>query len=538
MNWSRQVAHVMAKDLRESRWAIGVYAALTIVATANAFRAVQNGPTTVIAMPLIVLFGMITVGSIVQSDSPIRADAFWASRPLSASAVLAAKLSLALAVVIGVAAIGQSIGLAAHHLILRSLPGALYDSILDYARWLLIAMVIAAVTRDLRTFIVALLVVPVCYLLNVAQFDGRVYDPAMTWRNWVLGMLPVIMPVFFVIGGAALLAYLYSKRDARIRTSVAAFMVVVSGTNSPASSTTVGLHTGGVDVVTNVEEMEEVDSTALKEPHTTFTLVPRTLDAIKVGGLPMFGLQLNADSLPSTRRLMLLGATAIFHMRNGTVLRERIDGSWNPTRAGMHAPSATVWLDPRYPHPTTLPVMAPLSDSVRHAVETDLISLGMDGEILVSVPAFVDTLSLHGDSVSEHDGVRTTVSNWSYGSGAATLVVNSSTLTRDGTPLGALLRANPTDADYALVNTARHEAISLSVGNFGTQEGWIVLPGVQTTVSNAHLSTPERYVDQSGNRVDDAWFRDARLVITYWKSRESYPIHSEVAVPPRSTPLP
>jgi hypothetical protein len=536
MNWPRQVAHVMRKDLRENRWPVIIYSALIMFAAANAFRAVQNGPTAAIAMPLIILFGMMTAASFIQSDSPIRADAFWASRPLTSSAVLTAKLLLALIVVVGIAALGQSIGLVAHHLATRDLPDALFSSILDYCRWLLIAMVIAAVTRDLRTFIVALVVVPVCYLTNVAWFDRLEFDPTMTVRNRVLAALPLIMPVIFVAGGAALLAYLYSRRDARIRTIVAAFLVVAAGINSPASSTTIGLRRGGIDMVTDVEEMEDVDSTAPKEPHATFTLVPRTEGSRTAGGPPTVGFQLTTDSLPSNRRLMLLGATALFHMRNGTVLREHIDGSWNPVHAGMHAPSSTVWLGPRDPHPTSIPVMAQLSDSVRHAVETDMIGVGLDGLILISVPTFVDTLLLSGDSVSEHDGVRTTVSKWSYGAGTASLVVNSSMLTRDGAPLGALVRADPMDADYALLNTVRHEAVSLSVGNFGTQDGWIVLPGVQATVSNAHLSTAERYVDQYGHRLDDAWFRDARLVITYWKSRESYPVHSEVPITAPTTP--
>jgi hypothetical protein len=538
MSWSRQVVHVMMKDLRENSWAVGVYIALAAVATANAFRTVQTGAIASLTMPMIILFGMITVASLIQGDSPIRADAFWASRPLTASAVLVAKLLLAVIVVIGVAALGQSIGLVAHHLAPRDVPGALVWSILDYGRWLLIAMVLAAVTRDLRTFIVALLVVPAVYLANVAWFDRHEFDADMTVRNWVLAMLPLIMPVIFATGGAALLAYLYSRRDARIRTSVAALLVIAAGINSPASSTTVGLRPGGVDVVTDVEEMEEVDSAALKEPHTAFTLMPRTEDVLKVGGVPMFSMTLTADSLPSTRRLQLIGATALFHMRNGSVLRERVEASWNPTHVGVHAPSTTVWLEPGDPHPTTVPAMARLSDSVRRAVNADMTSLEMDGQILVSVPAFVDTLSLRGDSVSEHDGVRTTVSNWSYGAGTGSLTVRSSMLSRDGAPLGALLRANPTDADYALVNTVRHEAIPLVVGEFGTQEGWIVLPGVQTTVTSAHLNTSDRNFDKSGNRPDDAWFRDARLTITYWKSRESYPVHSEVAVPLRPNPLP
>ncbi len=74
---------MMLAILRENQWPIGVYTTLIVLAVASVFRTVQNGPIVAIGMPLVVLFGMITVAAIVQSDSPIRADAFWAPRPLS-----------------------------------------------------------------------------------------------------------------------------------------------------------------------------------------------------------------------------------------------------------------------------------------------------------------------------------------------------------------------------------------------------------------------------------------------------------------------
>ncbi len=235
MKRSEQVAHVMNKDLRENRWSFGVYIALSVIATGSAVRFGQNGPAIGIAMPLLVLFGMIVVASLVQCDSPIRADAFWASRPLDPAAVLSAKFTLTVIAVIGIPLLGELIALITNATPRSELPAAIVASAWAYWKWLLLALVIGAVTTDLKSFLVALISIPTVVFLwawiragetarvLLTSVNGAHY-PLRDWALVVAGML----------GCIALLAQLYRTRAVRPATWVAAFVLLLCAETTPA----------------------------------------------------------------------------------------------------------------------------------------------------------------------------------------------------------------------------------------------------------------------------------------------------------------
>src|SRR5215468_7651472 len=128
MNWFSQIRHVAVKDIRRTRWALIVYIALITVsaasfATGRAFGPNSSSPSTetpampaafAVYLPVVcVILGLVAAGSVVQLDSPTRANAFWASRPISPSAVLGAKLVVVMITIVGLPLIGVAIGLAA-----------------------------------------------------------------------------------------------------------------------------------------------------------------------------------------------------------------------------------------------------------------------------------------------------------------------------------------------------------------------------------------------------------------------------------------
>jgi hypothetical protein len=86
---------------------------------------------------------------------------FGSTRPIRPFAVLTAKMFLVLVVVLGIGVVGQAIALAANGVYGGSLLGRLPASAGTYGQWLLTAMVIAALTRDLKSFVVALVCVPI-----------------------------------------------------------------------------------------------------------------------------------------------------------------------------------------------------------------------------------------------------------------------------------------------------------------------------------------------------------------------------------------
>src|SRR5690242_1633466 len=111
MTWIGEVAHVAWKDVRQQRWLILAYVALVIIATWRAMLvALADRPPNVLTavLPLILVLGCLMTAIFVQGDSPTRADAFWLTRPLHPSAVLAAKLLLVGTIIVGVPMLGQA----------------------------------------------------------------------------------------------------------------------------------------------------------------------------------------------------------------------------------------------------------------------------------------------------------------------------------------------------------------------------------------------------------------------------------------------
>jgi hypothetical protein len=162
MTWFAQVRHVMAKDVRQARWFLIAYGSVVLLATAHALQwpGASNGILDT-SMFMVVVTGMFLVASFIQADSPFRSDAFWASRPFHPMAMLVAKLSLATLVVMVPALTGQLAALADNAVPMTSLLTLAGRSVWMYALWLLVAMLLAAMTRDVRGFTTALVAVSV-----------------------------------------------------------------------------------------------------------------------------------------------------------------------------------------------------------------------------------------------------------------------------------------------------------------------------------------------------------------------------------------
>jgi hypothetical protein len=123
MNWMRQVLHVARKDIGFAKWYFATYAALVAVFVAMTVSD-DVEPLRFLVSLTVLVATPVFVAIIVQNDSALAVDAFWATRPLYPTAVLAAKV---LAILVGMtlpAAIGQ--GVILYEFGLRGeLPGVL-----------------------------------------------------------------------------------------------------------------------------------------------------------------------------------------------------------------------------------------------------------------------------------------------------------------------------------------------------------------------------------------------------------------------------
>lgn len=213
MNTLRTLGHIMAKDLRRIRWALLVYLVL-IAATAG--DAVWPGvePRVLMNMARLIMVGgaLLIVAVMVQEDSPVRADAYWLSRPLPAWLVVLSKLGVAIVIVAGAAVVAEWTTLALLDLLL---PGYAYSLMLSFGEFVLFLLgitVIASATRDLKTALAVCVALPLVLIFSASGVFGRAGSIAGTFAEAAL--------IGGTIGMVATLALLYLRRDRRLLATI------------------------------------------------------------------------------------------------------------------------------------------------------------------------------------------------------------------------------------------------------------------------------------------------------------------------------
>jgi len=221
MTWLRQAAHVAAKDFRHARWMLAAYAVVVAAATAVAVDVRGAEPAEALLASLLVPFGLVVFAVLIQADAPMGSDVFWATRPLYPSAVFVAKFAVAAAALIGVGLVGQAVALAVLGIEPASMPAYLGVSVADYGVWLGLAGVVAGFARNIRTFVLSMIIVALLPYLGLWSL-----------LPWITGGLIVVRTPPLLEAGIAvvlfgLVAYQYHTRDVR-RSAVAVAVIAVA----------------------------------------------------------------------------------------------------------------------------------------------------------------------------------------------------------------------------------------------------------------------------------------------------------------------
>jgi hypothetical protein len=523
----RQALHVMAKDLRESRLVLAAFLLITAFASVAAIKPAWVGswsgsPITLVLLPLC---GMITVASFVQSDSPTNANAFWPSRPLDPSAVLAAKVILTVVLILAIPLLGQLGALLARNADAGVVADSMAESAWSYAKWLIVAFVLAAMTRDIKSFLLAIAVIPILVFALMAWSIARARatnmsigmraatDDIVTWSAVGVGAL----------GCAALLVYLYRTRDPRPRTWVAGFALLFLVELNPGSA----------------QPRVERNDAAADIARTTFTVNVNSIGGYSVNGIPRYSLLLTPDSVPSLQRLTLVRGTAVLSSRSGGSADEALDQPRAEMPFSVHSLSGVTWLHEQGKQPRSLAVGLIETDRLRSIVDSGIAKVALDGRILIRVPGPADTVELRVGTAVSRRGTMMVMSKWYYGGGEATVGFKVSSVPANF-DLGRPVASTDEESEFALVNEKRGEAIVLtSIGGSGSG-GYLVVPGTQVSTGEQSFSVraPPAGSYVEGEPISDEWFRDARLVISHWVPVGSYAIHVENSNPAQPPPPP
>ncbi len=488
MNWIAQVGHVSAKDLRYARWPLVVMLAALAISVRgflarSAFGPIvshgSSGTTETLSMselvvtwlPIVaVVLGVLALAALVQADRWLQADSFWTTRPLAPTAVFAAKLLLALAVILVPSLAAALAVLEALHVSTPTAWSILAHAGIIQLSLLLATIVAAALTSDLKGFVTAAVTL-LGGLLAVFVFLDSVFE---------FGSIPsgvaVVAPLVAVILATVLYRRRTNGRAERAAGLTTALLLLIGTTAAPTFQ------------FTNVATRATGPRLSLRfgAPGPTSMILPFMVSV--------------RDTSPST---------AFAFARDQT----EISGSHGTqTLTPFHD---TLMVGPQFPDigrpihwlisPLNFAVMGQLSAAPADAriVEQGATSATLSGMVTVLRPHVLATLPLRDGASAESDGRFIGIYGVSHDSARLSVYVHTV-----NPPLAG--RHMP---QFMVANFARGEAIPLDEHpSSSSGGGWLVLPWISVASSFDQLATASRTVPPR----DDDWYAGASLVAVEW----------------------
>lgn len=511
-----QIGHVFMKDVREHKLLLALYLALVVIATGHAldwrpFTGAVFGGT----MMLVGLAGILLVASAVQGDSPTRSDAFWVSHPIEPLSVLSAKVVFAL-VVVAAAVAGQAIAVASYHPAGGDTARLLVRPSISFATVVLAAMVAASLTRDLRTFALATIAVPVTMIVSFAvlsAYAASTFAVAMDSR----AIAPAKWLALAV--AATIIVWLYRTRDPRWRTRI------------------VGYLAAGVAVLTTV--MAGMDLPG-RPRQVSVPRIPLALEAASPSlsaNTDRLVMALVVPDLPDGYLFAIRAPVATVRFADGSTARVLLGYGYVELPNASFSPTPVIpgirWvsLAPR-PSRRTITLAGELSPAQSAAIAARGAAITVDANVDVDTLRAAVSMPLAAGAEMRRDGRRTRIERWSHASGVPEIAIHSASVGDDPSFSPSLGGGFPNGVEYALINRSRGEAISLGRTETGMQLDGLVLPG--STISLVTIRFDGRMIRNAGRDLPgEDWYRDADLVSITRRALGSYPLTLRLDIPPR-----
>lgn len=503
MTWLAQVRHILAKDLVESRRMLVAYAAMVMVATASTLGPLLLGAWFMLASFGVLALGMLMVASAVYSDSPTRSDAFWATRPIRPTAMLGAKIAFALVAGLGIGLVGQFVGLRAYDIPWGSTARQLGLSVVAYGSILLFGVVLSALTRDVRSFLLALVATAVCVIVLS-------WIPREAWH--LPRALDALLAVSAVAASVTWLARVYRRHDLqqgeRLLGVGALTLTLVSwSVDAPDAPPPRAAGPGPIHVLAEYRGMNQ-------------------MDRLDVG--------LRLPDAPVAQRLRLSDVHAVVRLLDGRVITLKgqpipIDLRMPsvPPVPGLHWITSETRYAPEMRHGISLePTRAQ-----RSALAAGVAAVTVEGVLEAYDARVVDAVRPSVGARIGRAGQRARVDDWSTELGEPELRLTLTRITdptrRDASAPGFF---GYDEMRFALVNRARGEALLFDRGGLGGANGSLVLPGTQLQFGTLQLAAP--FFERSKVRRDQAWFDGAELLMLEWVPRGRYAVRAEADMRP------
>lgn len=490
-----QGVHVLRKDVRELRWMIAGYALLTLLIGAASVGGNDTVSMIGFAPLLLILLGMMIAAASVHADAPADPRAFWMSRPLDSSNVVQAKLMLAVLLVF-VALVAQCTALLAYRIPAREIPWMLWDSALNYGAWLVAALLLATLTRDLRSFFLLLVAVPVLLFVVTFVLPPTMSEPAPSGMpSWTAFLL--------ILSGStaslALLGHIYRRREVRRWQRILA----------PVAITVLILGIGA--------KIAEPPSTSIRRVLRADIVVNSGLG----DGSDELDIRIQLDSGPSsaTKLARLMSPVAHVRLRDSSIIRLHTrQASLDLTRPPFPDFRDLRWLAKPEGNPTTV-IGFLLSPANRRRLSAGVASVEIVGRVVLLEPAVAAIAPLQDGARLTFRGNRIQVASYVPMAGNASLTVGSRRLERSDDEVEAPRRG----VRYALVNLQRGEVMPLYHAGGSGNGGWLLLPGTPLWTSSDRFETQSDPPFNRGPAISDPrWLDEARLAVIEWRPVAAY----------------
>ncbi|HSJ09481.1 MAG TPA: hypothetical protein VK928_06185, partial [Longimicrobiales bacterium] len=453
---------------------------------------------------LLVMTAMVLVATLVQEDSPARDDAFWVTKPLAPTAVFAAKL-LVIALLATIGLVGQALALNAHDVPLHDFPAHLAKSAYSFAAIIVTFAVFAALTRNLRSLVVSVIV-----LFVLMQFIGTALMRA--------DETPAGAPAAPFVGAAMLAAMLlligHQYVTRRVRRGIALGLFIVAAF---WAATAAFPRSAGVAPVVAADDY-------LPSERFVARIITESLDY----GHGQFRVVLVPALREADVRYRLLEPSALLIGEDGAVETLVVVSTSERIGPPAELPDGMRWHGaPEGFDDATLGVNHRPGQVER--IRAGTARLVIRGVIEQQERTSNLVLPLERGHTAAVQGTRLRVLR--VGSGlepvidlARTRVLEPARVPRVP-PRGGDL--NTRDMEYTLVNAKLGEAYPLMERGYSSNPLALVLPGPTTTVGDVKLG-PLWELHYRAAPPDAAWLRDAVLHAARWRAVAHYPVRVDV----------
>lgn len=506
MTWARQVVHVAWTDVRESRWILGAFIAVCVTISVLRPSDANGTLTSPVTLQLgACVIATFAIASVVQNDTPATSGAFWTSRPIFWGSVLAAKLLITFVVVILLPSCIEAWSLARVGISVAAIVREIVRELAPCAVFVASFLLLGALTRDLKTFVLGLVGVFVSMLTwgnALDNFGIRAGSFEIGAKGWVTTVAVLVIT-----------ATLYRARDLHAwRWAVA--LVVAMGPLAVLIPNADRPHTNtmGPKQAPPVPSFRIAAMHMLRDVRGNYRLsfaIESPLDA----STPFVNVHnIHVAIAPPTGRTMLI---------DGGFTEWVVRAAWFPNPGGQHWPANVVIPnDPAIDIPLEMRASTPALSSGT--------TVTIDAMVTARWRALSPIVMVDGSHVT--DGVHSIHVNGIVRDSIVRIALDTYSLVA---LQGAMLPFIEADkVHYVLLNRTRREAVTMESGHFTWRSFGNVLPGSSFSKISFELSAQRNGVEPRGLFDDPQWLATSELVVlSSAGGGVCYPVHMTHVVP-------